>query len=289
MRPFRSFLLLFFTMAFLSGLFYIFREQTPGSVPDTEESPPDTTLSDEPAPADPLAPFLDSLTEGKGQVRIMYYGDSQIEGDRVTSHLRQLLRCGRGGTGSGLFLPSMPVMYTKSIWLRSSANWQRYNSISYRSGELTHNRLGPFMTICRYLPEGEISPDPVKAFIRIRPSVFADSAVAVFEIMRLLYANSQGEVKVTVKADDKQVFTGLMENGEEIKEIRTSLNGADDIMVEFEGRNSPDILGISIESRTGIIIDNIPRRGSAGLEFTLVDRDNLKESLRMLSPDLVVL
>ena len=108
------------------------------------------------------------------------------------------------------------------------------------------------MTICRYLPEGEISPDPVKA-------------------------------------DGKQVFTGLMENGEEIKEIRTSLNGADDIMVEFEGRNSPDILGISIESRTGIIIDNIPRRGSAGLEFTLVDRDNLKESLRMLSPDLVVL
>jgi len=290
MRPFRSFLLLFIILACLSGLFFIFPEQVPETVATNKEKLSDTSAFTPPVlNSDPLASFLDSLREGKGQVRMMYYADSQIEGDRITFYLRQLLRDGRGGTGPGLFLPSMPVMYTESIWLRSSANWQRYNSISYRSGELTHNRLGPFMTICRYLPEGEISPDPVKAFIRIRPSVFADSAVAEFEIMRLLYANSQGEVKVTVKADDKQVFTGLLENGEEIKEIRTSLNGADNILVEFEGRNSPDILGISIESRTGIIIDNIPRRGSAGLEFTLVDRDNLKESLRMLSPDLVVL
>ncbi|OFY68287.1 MAG: hypothetical protein A2V64_07880, partial [Bacteroidetes bacterium RBG_13_43_22] len=276
-------------MAFLSGLFYIFREQTPGSVPDTEESPPDTTLSDEPAPADPLAPFLDSLTEGKGQVRIMYYGDSQIEGDRVTSHLRQLLRCGRGGTGSGLFLPSMPVMYTKSIWLRSSSNWERYNSVSYRNGELTHNRLGPLLTICRYLPEGMTAPDPVKADVRIRPSVFADGTTAEFEIIRLIYSNSRGEERVIISANDNQVFEGLLESGQGVKEIRANLNGADDILIEFEGTTSPDILGISIESKEGIIVDNIPRRGSAGLEFTLVNRDNLKESFIILSPDLIVL
>ena len=32
----------------------------------------------------------------------MYYGDSQIEGDRMTSYLRQALRTGHGGTGPGL-------------------------------------------------------------------------------------------------------------------------------------------------------------------------------------------
>ena len=52
---------------------------------------------------------------------------------------------------------------------------------------------------------------------------------------------------------------------------------------------SPDIYGISIESKTGVIVDNIPQRGSAGLEFTMVDRDNLAESYKKLSPDLFIL
>ena len=103
----------------------------------------------------PFQRFLDSLRYSKGQVRIIYYGDSQIEGDRVTSFLRNTLRKGRGGTGPGLFLPVMPVMYTKSVWIRSSSNWKRYNYLSYKSGEISHRNLGPFMAICRYLPDGE--------------------------------------------------------------------------------------------------------------------------------------
>ena len=53
----------------------------------------------------PFQTFLDSLRYSKGQVRIIYYGDSQIEGDRITSYLRHTLRKGHGGTGPGLFLP----------------------------------------------------------------------------------------------------------------------------------------------------------------------------------------
>ena len=317
MRPFRSFLLLFIIMACLTGLFFIFPDSR--LFPDPEEFLP-VSLSDlkpatgktggkavadsfpEPVHSgsevldtlpykespDPLAPFLDSLKASESQVRVMYYGDSQIEGDRITFYLRQLLREGRAGTGPGLFLPSMPVMYTKSLWLKSSDNWLRYNSVSYMAGELSHNRLGPFMTICRYLPEGETSPEPVHAYARIRPSVFADSSVAGFERFRLFYSNAAEKVKLTIKANDYQVYTGYLERGTDVKEISAELNGAGDILLEFEGTTSPDILGISIESKTGVIVDNIPRRGSAGLEFTLVDRDNLRESLRMLSPDLIV-
>ena len=67
------------------------------------------------------------------------------------------------------------------------------------------------------------------------------------------------------------------------------MNRAKDIVIEFEGRESPDIYGISLESKTGVIVDNIPQRGSAGLEFTMVDRNNLKESYKLLAPDLIVL
>jgi alginate O-acetyltransferase complex protein AlgI len=316
MRPFRSFLLLLIIIASLSGLVYLF----PGSrifpplnefIPEIEPQgaviehiidsvaiPPadtevlkdysDSSLVTEYS-AVLLKPLIDSLRQSKGQIRIMYYGDSQVEGDRITFYLRQLLREGRKGTGPGLFLPSMPVMYTKSIWLKSSSNWERYNYISYRNGILTHNRLGPLMTVCRYLPEGVTAAESQKAYVRIRPSVFADSAAAEYETLKLFYSNTQEEVKIVIKAEDSQVFTGMLENGKGAHEIQCNLNGANDIVVEFEGKTSPDILGISIESKSGVIVDNIPRRGSAGLEFTMVDRDILEETLSMLDPDLIVL
>jgi len=233
--------------------------------------------------------FLDSLRYSDGQIRIIYYGDSQIEGDRITSFLRHTLRKEHGGTGPGLFLPLMPVMYTKSIWLRSSSNWKKYNYLSYKTGKISHRNLGPFMAICRYLPEGEISSDPEKAYVRIRPSNVADSASAEYDVLRIFYGNTISTVNVVVKGDGNELFADTLKRGAGINEIRCPLNGRRDIVIEFEGRASPDIYGFSIESETGVAVDNIPQRGSAGLEFTMVDRDNLRESFTKLNPDLFIL
>ena len=97
---------------------------------DTSESKHSISRVPEKSSDNPLQGFLDSLRYSRGQIRILYYGDSQIEGDRVTSYLRHNLRTVGGGTGPGLFMPLMPVMYTKSLWLNSSSNWIRYNYLS---------------------------------------------------------------------------------------------------------------------------------------------------------------
>jgi alginate O-acetyltransferase complex protein AlgI len=324
MRPLRSFLLLLIFLACFTGLHYIIHTNQlfpsidefvpsslisnllPGSnnndsilnkpADSIKISPPDTIAASIPSPVipenksdNPLQRFLDSLKYSRGQIRILYYGDSQIEGDRVTSYLRHTLRKERGGSGPGLFLPLMPVMYTKSLWIRSSSNWKRYNYLSYKAGEISHRNLGPFMAICRYLPEGEIRSVPEKAFIRIRPSNVADSSSSEYDILRIFYGRTEGTVNVVVKADDNELFADTLKRGPDFNEIRCSLNRKKDIEIEFEGKVSPDIYGISIESETGVVVDNISQRGSAGLEFTMVDRDNLKEAYKKLSPDLVIL
>ena len=127
MRPLRSFLLLLIFLACFTGLHYIihadqlfpsinefvpsdFLSKILSASKDTNrvpKEPADTfeiasaeviTVSDSvpvvPAklPVYPLQRFLDSLRLSRGQVRIIYYGDSQIEGDRITSFLRQTLR-----------------------------------------------------------------------------------------------------------------------------------------------------------------------------------------------------
>jgi alginate O-acetyltransferase complex protein AlgI len=325
MRPLRSFLLILIFLACFTGLHYIVPanqlfpsvyELIPADLKNDFFSPekadsivPAGNLNEiskthksvtivgadaipvniENLPIDQLKGFRDSLRYSRGQVRILYYGDSQIEGDRITSFLRQYLRKGHGGTGPGLFLPLMPVMYTKSVSIRSSSNWERYNYLSYNSGRISHRNLGPFMTICRYLPDGVTTLSPEKAFVKIRPSSFSDNATALYDVLRVFYGNNAGIVNIVVKAGGREVFADTLKQGKGYNEITCSLNGAKDILIEFEGKVSPDIYGISIESKNGVIIDNIPQRGSAGLEFTMVDRDNLRESYKKLSPDLFIL
>lgn len=323
MRPLRSLLLLLTILCILTGLAFLLPERKLAPLPEeffspfntykqgnssseslvfkpvsaaTQSQSPDTVVvsdtsffSFESKRVDYLTSFRDSLNRSSSQTRILYYGDSQVEGDRITCYLRQLLREGRGGTGPGLFLPVMPVMYTRSVWLKSSPNWKRYNYLSFRSDEISHTKLGPLMAFCRYLPEGEISSSPEKAYVRIRPSDLADTATATFDLLRIIYSNNSGVVKISINDGNRQLFSDILKNGEELNEIRYKLNGLKDINISFEGAVSPDIYGISIESSSGIIVDNIPQRGSAGLEFTMVDTNYLKEAYRMLSPDLIIL
>jgi alginate O-acetyltransferase complex protein AlgI len=324
MRPLRSFLILLIFLVCFTGLHYLVpvgqlfpsvNEFVPAyltrdlfsvkkelnispaiSLPDSAESIPPKILSYASIPESiedslfmPLYGLLDSISHSSGQPRIMYYGDSQIEGDRITSFLRKSLREGNHGTGPGLFLPLMPVMYTESIWIRSSSNWKRYNFLSYRSGEISHKALGPFMAICRYLPEGERTVVPEKATVRIRPSKFADSTSSEFDLLRMFYGNTEGVVNFVVKADEEEVFSDTLKRGKGYNEIVCQLKGGREILIEFEGNVSPDIYGISIESKKGVIVDNMPQRGSAGLEFTMVDSANLAESYKKLSPDLFIL
>jgi alginate O-acetyltransferase complex protein AlgI len=324
MRPFRSFLLLLIFLTCFAGLYYI----VPGNLKlpgindfipqnlfekpivkdslssrenklhpvtiisahtgNTKISVSDTSICTDPT-SSTIEAVIDSLQYSKGQFRIMYYGDSQIEGDRITSYLRQSLRKGRGGTGPGLFLPLMPVMYTKSVFIRSSSNWRRYNYLSFKNNEIKNSDLGPFMTLCRFLPSEIKLEEPIKAMVRIMPSEFADSAAAVYNNLRIFYKNTQGTVNLKVNDGDKLIFKDTLSISNSISELAIKLNNPKEVLIEFEGYVSPDIYGISIESEKGVVVDNIPQRGSAGLEFTMVGKENLKEIYGKLKPDLFIL
>jgi len=139
------------------------------------------------------------------------------------------------------------------------------------------------------MPEGAKSSGTVKAWVRIVPSKLADRGASTFDQLRILYRNRQEPVRIDVKAGDLPVISDTLEAGPGLNEFTCPLYDASNILIDFSGSVSPDIYGISIESNSGVIVDNIPQRGSAGLEFTMVNAENLRESYRVLSPDLIVL
>lgn len=59
-------------------------------------------------------------------VRIAHYGDSQIEGDRITSFLREFFQKEFGGEGVG-YVPVDDITDNVNYFRSTSGNWERYN------------------------------------------------------------------------------------------------------------------------------------------------------------------
>jgi len=255
-------------------------------IPDSVDE--DTSEYSLPHPWYPGDAVRDSVRGGR-QVRIVYYGDSQIEGDRVTSLLRRELRKVGGGTGPGMFLPVMPVMYTRSYVVRSSSNWRRYTLLDYRNGTLPHNRLGPMLALCRFTPPGDSTNIRSFATVRINPVPGSDSAVSRYEKLRIFYGNNNDTVLVGIRSGNSLVDFAMLQMGEGPLEYTVALPAVSDVTVEFTGRNSPDIYALSLESETGVVVDNVPVRGSAGLEFVMTDERGFEGCFAGLSPDMIFL
>jgi D-alanyl-lipoteichoic acid acyltransferase DltB (MBOAT superfamily) len=252
---------------------------------DTGSEPPVEASAGSLYPGDAVR---DSLAAGR-QVRIIFYGDSQLEGDRITSRLRRLMRDTGGGSGPGMISPVMPVLYTRSFVVKPSSNWTRYTLLDYKKGILPHNSLGPMLSVSRFTRAGETPVSVSKATVRITSVPGADDAVSRYDRLRILYGNSSDTTRVSVYTGSVPLAFTLLEKGTGPFEYSTPLGSISDLTVEFSGKISPDIYALSLESDTGIVIDNIPVRGSAGLEFVMTDRKTFSETLQKLDPDLIVM
>jgi len=224
-----------------------------------------------------------------GQVRIMYYGDSQLEGDRITCRLREELRKPGGGTGPGLLSMSPLVAYTRTSYVKSSDNWKSYDYLDYRNGLIGHRKLGPLMSLSRFTAPYERNAEPTSAWFSVEPSVFADTLSSVYNSFRLFYGNLKDTLGIEIYTGEELIKKDVLLPTNRESEYSADLGYTGYMKVVFKGRSSPDFYGFSLESDEGVIVDNIPRRASAGFEYAMISRDNLSELYGMLDPDVIIL
>lgn len=229
------------------------------------------------------------LANDTGRLRLMYYGDSQLEGDRITCRLREELRKRMPGTGPGLLSITPLVPYTRTSYVRSSANWQSYDYLKYREGQLEHKRLGPMMSISRFTEPGAVAEEGTTAWFSVEPSMFADTLSATYNLFRLFYGKLEDTLNIEIHTGKGLLKRDTLFPSARESEYVTRLDSVDFLRLVFEGKTSPDFYGFSLESSSGAIVDNIPRRGSAGFEYTMMSKDNLEALYSMLKPDIIVL
>ena len=223
----------------------------------------------------------------------MHYGDSQIEGDRITSFLRNRLQKKFGGMGVGLVPVKHVYDFKFSIIQDDSENWIRYTLYGNKDTTLTHNRYGALASFARFSPYVKDTLSDLQnyeAWVAFSPSTYSYANTKHFQQCRVFYSHN------------REPFVTELYQGEELSEAEmypasSSLQTIQwifdqpisDIKIVFKGSDSPDIYCIALDGIGGVAVDNIPMRGNAGLVFTKMDESLLKEHYKLLNTKLIIL
>lgn len=227
--------------------------------------------------------------------RIMHYGDSQIEGDRITAFVRNKLQQKFGGTGPGLRPALQPYDYVFTAHQENYGNWKRYPIYGDVDSTLQHNRYGVMAAFSRFAPHATDSVPALDstwydARLTISKSAVAFKRTRKYENMRLFYGNSRAPVLMQVMVKDSVFYTDtLLANVNYAVSEYQLPDSVGNISISFAGFDSPDIYGIELASDSGIIMDNIALRGSSGLVFRKNNREHSKKMYSDLNPGLFIL
>ncbi len=100
-----------------------------------------------------LKKIFDALSSGnelQKTIRILHYGDSQIETDRITGYLRAQIQAQFGGSGPGLVPAKTAYDYKSPVGIKNSENWKRYTIFPKTDTAVKHYRYGALASFCMF-------------------------------------------------------------------------------------------------------------------------------------------
>lgn len=227
-------------------------------------------------------------------LRIMHYGDSQIEGDRITSLIRYKLQKQFGGSGIGMQPPVQLYGYQLSLIHTASDSWERYTAFGKVDSTLSHNRYGMLGSFARFSPYpdemDESDEQDYEAWISIKQSKRAYSLTRIFKKCSLYYGNASQPVFYELYSNDELYDADFLEVTEQFRVKNWTFDEPpEQLEFRFKSSCSPDFYGIALDDDRGLAVDNVAMRGSAGLFFTRLDGEMLKKMYDDLQVKLLIL
>ena len=213
-------------------------------------------------------------------VRVVHYGDSQIELDRISSNLREALQVRFGGCGTGMF-PAMTHTPMASVSHYASGGFAFYtmvtDSTTRRAG---HNRYGPLSQLTALYGGGSVS-------LRAQRQKSTLEHVRSFQSVSLLYGRASEDFTAAVQSDTLNPTPVVRADSCATWATWTFDRPVDKATLKFTG--SAEIYGIATDGVSGVTVDNIPMRGSTGHILTRIDKELMKTSFELDDTRLVIL
>jgi len=232
------------------------------------------------------------------QCRILHYGDSQIEGDRISAYLRNRLQNMYSGGGPG-FLPIKQVYHQISAVVEVSDNWLRYALFDPRNYKKTpHKCYGTYLSLSRFTPM--LAKNDTTTVIDSLPMVTATITLGKtkkyykklkdFTHIGLHYGHAKSPTSIKCFDGDQLILSDTLKKDSLYHEFAIDLpKASDNLKIVLEGKYSPDFYGVTLEKPTGIQLDNIAMRGNSGTVFTKSDWGSFATMGKRLKPKVVIL
>jgi len=238
-----------------------------------------------------LYQFFSSL-DGKASnelVRILHYGDSQIEGDRITSHLRNMMQKKFGGCGIGLIPLKEMRDYNISVQLKVSNNWERYSIRDSKNHELPDRHYGILLEYSKFNSSINIGGNS-NAWIELRRQNISYPLSRTFQTFNVFYGFNNQPFITFMEYGGTALEAEMIEPNQALDMLTWNFEDPPtNFRLHFQGDASPTIFGISMDGRSGVAVDNLSLRGSSGLEFTKDNAQFYKSMYNKLNVQLVLL
>ncbi len=231
------------------------RGEAPGPAPVIPKVPVDSVTDSRMF----LAAFYASLSEsGSRVVRVLHYGDSQIEEDRMSQQIREALQSRYGGQGCGL-MPLAQTIPNKTVKQQLRMNGRFIQAAQGPRRYLVYGLKRDQRTDGLYGVMGQVT--------MMNDSLVKGSEELTAVCTPLIPTAQYTRWKVFADTSVHYTFAGDT--------------------VFLSGRGA--VYGLSQESETGVIVDNIPMRGCLGLVFTKMDKTQLETFYREQNVRLIIM
>jgi lysophospholipase L1-like esterase len=216
-------------------------------------------------------------------VRILHYGDSQIENDRMTARLRYRFQVVFGGAGCGM-VPAVPLYSGNPTFReRSEGKWTRYTGFGKRDSTLNHNSYGVMACFSSIpIPDENELPSLEFNFIKgRRASKFSELKMFLHSYvdsgMIILHINDTIVDSIYPIQDGYQTVNYLPDY--KVEKIK----------IHFDMEEGGRVYGISFDPSKGIQMDNMAMRGSSGMELSRTDHELIDTMMQDLNPGLILM
>lgn len=237
---------------------------------------------------------LNGLRISKEKISILHYGDSQIEGDRMTSYIRQRIQDQFGGNGPGL-IPANDVYNSFSFNQDYSDNFIRYTAFGGK--KLREMHYGVMGSVARFTPEYKLDSTftvdsliEQTAWIEFGPSNVAYPRAKSYNNVTMHYNQCVYPTKVIVTQNNNTIHEEELKSDSAYHILKLSLpSNLGKIRYTFTGKISPNICGFSLDGSSGVQVSNIAMRGSSGTIFRRLKRNTLIPMYRTLNTKMVIM
>lgn len=227
----------------------------------------------------------------KPAIHVLHYGDSQIEGDRITGHLRNAWQSVWGGSGPGFLSPLSPI---PTLAMRQSWNgeWQRYARFGKRDTTIQHARFGLMAAFAQPSPTSADSTSTA-ATLHFEPHPRGYRRNRTFNQLHIALGqvNEPTTLQLTLNGRDTLLVPLLPDTlAQNLSLPLAALDSTafESLELQFDG-GSPEIDGIGMWTDSGIVVHNLAMRGSSGTVFRQLDRDQFSRQLGAIRTELVML